>query len=76
MGAPALAAMPHADDVPRLFHAARALTSPSERAAFLERACGADGALRARIETLLREWHDEAGQGPSTGSASSDEEKP
>ncbi len=45
---------PAEGDVPRLFHAARALAGPQERAAYLARACGDDSALRARIEELLR----------------------
>jgi eukaryotic-like serine/threonine-protein kinase len=37
-----------------IFHAASELTDPRARAAFLDQACGADGALRARLEALLR----------------------
>src|SRR6516162_9247141 len=37
-----------------LFLAASDLADPAERAAFLERACGGDAALRARVEALLR----------------------
>ncbi len=44
--------MNHAD-VERLFHEALALSSPRERAEFLERACGPDPALRAKVEGLL-----------------------
>ncbi len=36
-----------------IFHAASDLTESADRAAFLDRACGTDSALRARIETLL-----------------------
>jgi len=36
-----------------IFHAASELQGARERTAFLERACGADPALRARIEALL-----------------------
>ena len=36
-----------------LYHAARELTDPAGRAAFLERACQDDAAMRARIERLL-----------------------
>src|SRR5262245_49659172 len=36
-----------------IFHAASDLQEPHARAAFLDRACGADTALRARIDTLL-----------------------
>jgi WD40 repeat protein/serine/threonine protein kinase len=43
-----------------IFAEALAKPSPGERAAFLERVCGADRAWRERIETLLRS-HDEAG---------------
>src|SRR6516225_3787870 len=37
-----------------IFHQARARTDPEERAAYLERACGGDAALRASVEALLR----------------------
>jgi serine/threonine protein kinase/tetratricopeptide (TPR) repeat protein len=37
-----------------IFHQARAQTDPGERAAYLERACGGDAALRAAVEALLR----------------------
>ena len=37
-----------------IFHQARARTEPDERAAYLERACGGDAALRASVEALLR----------------------
>jgi WD40 repeat protein/serine/threonine protein kinase len=40
--------------VKSLFLAASDLADPAERAAFLERACGGDAALRARVEALLR----------------------
>jgi hypothetical protein len=43
-----------------IFAEALAKPSPDERAAFLERVCGADRVWRERIETLLRS-HDEAG---------------
>jgi len=36
-----------------IFHAATELSDPSVRAAFLERACGGNAALRARIKALL-----------------------
>jgi hypothetical protein len=36
-----------------IFDAARNLPEPAARRAFLERSCGGDGALRARIERLL-----------------------
>ncbi|ACB77448.1 serine/threonine-protein kinase [Opitutus terrae] len=44
-----------------IFAAALDCVTPVERAAFLEATCGADGALRARVETLLRA-HDSAGR--------------
>ncbi len=37
-----------------LFLAASDLAEPAERAAFLERECGGDAELRARVEALLR----------------------
>jgi serine/threonine protein kinase/formylglycine-generating enzyme required for sulfatase activity len=37
-----------------LFLAASELADPAERAAYLERECGGDAALRARVEALLR----------------------
>ncbi len=37
-----------------IFHQARTLTDPDERAAYLEQACGGDAALRAAVEALLR----------------------
>jgi eukaryotic-like serine/threonine-protein kinase len=43
-----------------LFTAARACASEAERAAYLDRACGPDAALRAEVEALLRA-HDRAG---------------
>jgi formylglycine-generating enzyme required for sulfatase activity/serine/threonine protein kinase len=43
-----------------IFLALLDLPDPAARAAFLDRACGGDGALRARVEALLRS-HDEAG---------------
>ena len=36
-----------------IFHAASELKDPQARAAFLERACGAEGEMRVRIEALL-----------------------
>ncbi len=44
----------------QLFDAALELASPGQRAAFLEQACGADAALRQRVERLLRA-HETAG---------------
>ena len=43
-----------------LFESAVGLADPAERAAFLGRECGADAALRRRVESLLRS-HDAAG---------------
>jgi serine/threonine protein kinase len=37
-----------------IFHQARARRDPQERAAYVERACGGDAALRASVESLLR----------------------
>src|SRR5271167_1013336 len=37
-----------------IFHAASELTDPLSRASFLDRACGAEGPLRARLEALLQ----------------------
>jgi WD40 repeat protein/serine/threonine protein kinase len=37
-----------------IFHAARLMTAADERAAYLMEACGADAALRSRIEALLK----------------------
>src|SRR4051794_7652744 len=42
-----------------IFNEALDLTSPSERAAYLDRACAGDPALRARVEALLA-VHDRA----------------
>ncbi len=42
-----------------LFAEALARTDPAERAAFLEQACGGDGALRQRVEALLHS-HEQA----------------
>jgi serine/threonine protein kinase len=43
-----------------LFAAALEIDAPDERSAYLDRACGGDDALRARIEALLRA-HQQAG---------------
>jgi serine/threonine protein kinase/tetratricopeptide (TPR) repeat protein len=43
-----------------LFAAALEIDAPAERSAYLDRACGGDDALRARIEALLRA-HQQAG---------------
>src|SRR5262245_38495816 len=43
-----------------LFAAALEIEAPDERAAYLDRACGGDDALRARVEALLRA-HAQAG---------------
>src|SRR5262249_57913476 len=39
-----------------LFAAALEIDVPAERSAYLDRACGGDDALRARIEALLRAY--------------------
>ena len=43
-----------------IFAQALEITSAADRAAFLERACGHDQALRAEVEALLRA-HDQSG---------------
>jgi serine/threonine protein kinase len=40
-------------DLESIFHEARQLADPTQRKAYLDRACGRDAALRARVETLL-----------------------
>src|ERR1035437_8652218 len=45
----------------RLFDAALQITSPAQRAAFLNEACGGDVQLRQRIESLLQDY-EQAGQ--------------
>src|SRR5262245_62155560 len=47
-------------DEQSLFTQALEISDPAGRAAFLDRACGADAALRARLERLLAQ-HDAAG---------------
>ena len=37
-----------------IFHTARAIASPHERSAYLAKSCDGDGALRARVESLLK----------------------
>src|SRR5262245_7514429 len=52
--------------------------NPAERAAFLDRACAADPALRQRVERLLQR-HQQAGpflEPPATGLAATVEEQP
>src|SRR4051794_29557791 len=58
-----------------IFNEALDLDSPAHRAAYLDRACAGDPALRARVETLLA-VHDRAGgflepppQAPTTAAA-------
>src|SRR6516165_69932 len=62
-----------------LFAAALEIDAPEERAAYLDRACGGDDAMRARVEALLRA-HERAGNflaAPSVaGSATLDAPKP
>ena len=41
-------------DIETIFAAAIEKTSPNEREELLEKACGGDGGLRARVEALLR----------------------
>ena len=53
-------------NVKAIFEAVLDCTSPAEQAAYLDRVCGGDTALRARVEALLRA-HQKAGhflQGP------------
>jgi serine/threonine protein kinase len=52
--------MPAAPDVKAIFLVASEKAMPQERAAYLDEACGADTALRQRVEALLRA-HDEPG---------------
>ena len=55
-----------------IFTRALDIECPSERAAFLEQACGSDAALRARVEALLQS-HQAAGsflQGSPPGKSS------
>jgi serine/threonine protein kinase len=62
-----------------LFAAALEIDAPAERSAFLDRACGGDDALRARIEALLRA-HERAGSflatPPLAGPATPDAPRP
>jgi tetratricopeptide (TPR) repeat protein/tRNA A-37 threonylcarbamoyl transferase component Bud32 len=50
-------------DEEALFHAARRLQSPGERAEYLSGACGGDPALRGRVEELLRAYEEEQSLG-------------
>ncbi len=43
-----------------IFHKAMEIADPTERAAYLEQACGADGKLKAEVEALLKA-HEQAG---------------
>ncbi len=45
-------------DLEAIFRAARAMTSEAERAAYLDRVCQGDGALRQRLEQMLAAPHD------------------
>ena len=47
-------------DEETIFQAAIQIESPSDRAAYLDRACGDDTQLRAEVESLLKA-HEEAG---------------
>jgi serine/threonine protein kinase len=62
-----------------LFAAALEIDAPGERSAYLDRACGGDDALRARVEALLRA-HERAGSFlqavPVAGAATLDAPKP
>src|SRR6516162_2272233 len=62
-----------------LFAAALEIAAPDERSAYLDRACGDDDALRARVEALLRA-HEQAGSflaaPPVAGPATLDAPKP
>jgi hypothetical protein len=40
-------------EIEEIFNAARQVSDPGERAAYLDRACGSDAALRVRVEKLL-----------------------
>jgi eukaryotic-like serine/threonine-protein kinase len=42
-----------------IFDAARRIEAPEDRRSYVQQACGDDGALRARIEALLRVYHEE-----------------
>ena len=46
-------------DEEAIFHAARAMSSPAERANYLAEACGDNQALRARVEGLLKIYAEE-----------------
>src|SRR5688572_12536269 len=55
-----------------IFHTARAIASPEERAAYLAQACGVDVGLRKRIGALLKVYEIEQsrdGMSPPAGSA-------
>src|SRR6266702_1559352 len=43
------------DSLDDIFLKAREMGEPTERAAYLAQACGADAALRSRVEALLRD---------------------
>ena len=62
-----------------LFAAALEIDAPAERSAYLDRACGGDDAMRARVEALLRA-HQQAGSflqaSPLAGSVTLDVAKP
>ena len=40
-------------DIKRIFGEAVEISSPTERAAYLDQACGGDARLRAEVESLL-----------------------
>src|SRR5438552_10732480 len=43
------------ESLDEIFLSAREMRDPTERASYLDRACGADAALRGRVEALLRD---------------------
>src|SRR5262245_36902174 len=55
----------HASSERSIFEAAIALGTPHERAAYLDGACGGDGALRREVEALLAA-HDRLGGLPTS----------
>jgi eukaryotic-like serine/threonine-protein kinase len=60
----------------QIFHAARAISSRAEQSSYLDKACGQDAQLRARIEALLRAYtSDPSNDGivPNAGGAAFDQ---
>src|SRR5262245_58515521 len=66
-------------DEHELFSAALEIDAPAERSAYLDRACGGDNKVRARVEALLRSY-EQAGSflsaPPVAGPATLDAPKP